>query len=116
MEDPECQVLGLGFCGPDDGENKMPGWFKGSCGYHGDDGYLYIEQDFSTEPFSQDFGTQGKFGAGDTVGVYFNLKTGEAFCTLNGVKLDMGSKWRKYTPRQGTSLTTEQDVRSFPKN
>ncbi|KAK5659028.1 hypothetical protein OQA88_1115 [Cercophora sp. LCS_1] len=90
-ENSGSRIFGLGFCGPDGGENRMPGWFESSWAYHGDGGNPFIESGFHTEPPSQDFGTQGQFGAGDTVGVYFNLKTGEAFCTLNGNKMDMGS-------------------------
>ena len=66
----------------------MPGWFKGSWAYHGDDGLLFVEGDYRSP--SPDFGARGQFGAGDTAGVYLNLETGEAFCTRNGRMMKMG--------------------------
>ena len=67
----------------------MPGWYKGSWGYHGDDGKLFIENGYGVEP-SEDFGAPGTFCAGDVVGVGLNMNTGTGFCTRNGKKLAMG--------------------------
>ena len=35
-------------------------------------------------------GSPTTFGKGDTVGVYLDTKTGDGFCTKNGVRLDTG--------------------------
>jgi len=68
----------------------MPGWFEGSWAYHGDDGLLFVEAGYNTP--SSNFGPWAQFGEGDTAGVYLNLETGEAFCTLNGDMMKMGGK------------------------
>lgn len=88
LEGSESRVLGIGFCGEYGGRSKMPGLFGGSWGYHGDDGFLFMNGE-DTDP-SKDFGAAGQFSAGDTVGIYLNLRSGEGFCTRNGKKLDMG--------------------------
>lgn len=67
----------------------MPGWFKGSWGYHGGNGKLFIESRTGAAP-SSDFGHSGKFKSGDVVGVCLNVNTGQGFCTRNGRKLNMG--------------------------
>jgi hypothetical protein len=67
----------------------MPGWCDISFGYHGDDGKLFINDGTGLEPTS-DFGSQGEFGAKDTVGIGLNLETGEGFVTRNGKKLNVG--------------------------
>lgn len=67
----------------------MPGWCKGSWGYHGDDGCLFIAGGDGKRP-TADFGDSGRFHSGDTVGCGLDMKTGEGFCTLNGKRLDMG--------------------------
>lgn len=84
----DSRILGIGFCGPDGGEDQMPGWFEGSWAYQGDDGLLFVEGS-STTP-SPDFGSRGQFGVEETAGVYLNLETGQAFCTLNGRMMTMG--------------------------
>ncbi|RSM18641.1 hypothetical protein CDV31_002570 [Fusarium ambrosium] len=68
----------------------MPGWFKGSWGYHGDDGKFFIESGTGATP-SSDFGENGEFKSGDIVGACLNMDTGQAFCTCNGKKLNMGN-------------------------
>lgn len=67
----------------------MPGWRKGSWGYYGDDGKLFIENGSGLVP-SEDFGYLGRFQAGDVVGCALDMKTGEGFCTKNGKRLKMG--------------------------
>ncbi|KAL6354446.1 hypothetical protein LRP88_11780 [Fusarium phalaenopsidis] len=91
LRDSSSRIFGIGFCGLSDGDNKMPGWFKGSWGYHGDDGALLIDP--VTEPIipSSDFGDSGKFKSGDVLGVCLNVNTGHGFCTRNGKRLDMGN-------------------------
>ncbi|CAG9996190.1 unnamed protein product [Clonostachys byssicola] len=66
----------------------MPGWFRRSWAYHGDDGKFFIDTDFGDIP-SADFGDSGKFGQGDIVGVGLDMKSGHKFCTRNGKRLDM---------------------------
>ena len=77
----------------------MPGWFDGSWAYHGDDGLLFVETGHSTP--SSKFGPWTQFGEGETVGIYMNLETGEAFCTLNGRMLRMGEySWFSSLPNK----------------
>lgn len=75
----------------------MPGWFEGSWAYHGDDGKLFLESGHPGISPSADFGTKGKYGAGQVVGVGLDLETGEGFCTKDGVKLDMGKLWEPFS-------------------
>ncbi|KAM6516370.1 hypothetical protein FALCPG4_014554 [Fusarium falciforme] len=82
----ECRSLGIGYCGLGNINGQMPGWFKGSWGYHGDDGKLFIESAGAIP--SSDFGDSGKFKSGD---VCLNVNTGQGFCTRNGKKLNMGN-------------------------
>lgn len=84
------RIFGIGFCGLSNGDDQMPGWFKGSWGYHGDDGALCIESAAKLTIPSSDFGHSGEFKSGDVVGVCLNVNTGQGFCTRNGKKLDMG--------------------------
>lgn len=67
----------------------MPGWHDISCGYHGDDGALFINSGAGQCP-TADFGPSGVYGVGDTVGAGLNMATGEVFFTLNGVRRDAG--------------------------
>ncbi|KAJ4232385.1 hypothetical protein NW757_013815 [Fusarium falciforme] len=89
LQDSACRWLGIGFCGLDNINDQMPGWFKGSWGYHGDDGALFIESGTEDIFPSSDFGDSGKFESGDVVGVCLNVNTGQGFCTRNGKKLNM---------------------------
>ncbi|EXF73778.1 hypothetical protein CFIO01_07406 [Colletotrichum fioriniae PJ7] len=82
-------ILGIGFCGPSRPNysyGAMPGWFKGSWAYHGDDGKLFVESGYGFSP-SPDFGGAGTFEYPDVVGVCLHLKTGQGFCTRNGEKI-----------------------------
>ncbi|UPL02498.1 hypothetical protein LCI18_013432 [Fusarium solani-melongenae] len=88
LRDSECRIIRIGFCGSGNIDDQMPGWFKGSWGYHGDDGALFIESGTRATP-SSDFGDSGKFKSGDVVGVCLNVDTGQGFCTRNGKKLNM---------------------------
>lgn len=67
----------------------MPGWYDISCGYHGDDGALFVNSGEGLTP-TDAFGVEGMYGAGDTVGAGLNMTTGEVFFTLNGQRLDSG--------------------------
>lgn len=74
----------------------MPGWYRVSWAYHGDDGALFLNNANSDSPFyktdrpSDDFGAKGEFRANDVVGVGLNLETGKGFVTLNGKLRDVG--------------------------
>ncbi len=80
----------LGFCDEKRQDDRLPGWERGSWGYHGDDGRLFVESSTGSEP-TADFGDAGKFHSRDVVGCGLDMKTGEGFCTRNGKRLDMGT-------------------------
>jgi hypothetical protein len=65
-------LAGLGYT------NSMPGWRKGSYGWHGDDGKLYFEVDVIGRMCST------KWVMGDTIGCGVNFETSEIFFTRNG--------------------------------
>lgn len=73
----------------------MPGWYRLSWAYHGDDGALFVNASpdyvpaWSKEP-TEDFGPNGEYGYPHTVGVGLNYGTGEGFITLNGKRRDVG--------------------------
>ncbi|KAJ4761736.1 SPla/RYanodine receptor (SPRY) domain-containing protein [Rhynchospora pubera] len=56
---------------------RQPGWEVNSCGYHGDDGYLYRGQGKG-----ESFGPT--FTSGDTIGAGINYISQEFFFTKNG--------------------------------
>ncbi|XP_051216916.1 ran-binding protein M homolog [Lolium perenne] len=56
---------------------RQPGWESQSCGYHGDDGYLY-----RGPGKSESFGP--KFTSGDIIGAGINYISQELFFTKNG--------------------------------
>jgi hypothetical protein len=82
-------IFDIGFGGLTDRDDNLPGWFKRSWGYYGDDGTLFVGSDPGATP-SSDFGDSGKFKSGDVEGVCLNVNTGQGFCTRNGKKLNMG--------------------------
>jgi Ran-binding protein 9/10 len=73
--------IGIGLCDGDVGLNKMPGWSKGSFGYHGDDGCLFRQTGVAGEKYSS------KYGGGDVVGCCWDLVDDVVFFTKNGVAL-----------------------------
>ncbi|KAG5800556.1 hypothetical protein H9Q69_000443 [Fusarium xylarioides] len=91
-EESESRILVIGFSDFRGNHNSMPGWLPGSWGYHGDDGLLFVDDDYVDSP-SEDF---REFGKGDTVGVCLNMETGAGFCTLNGKKLAMGDIFKNH--------------------
>ena len=68
----------------------MPGWAKGSWGYHGDDGKKFEELGFGRRgvPYGPTYGT------GDTIGCGVDFTSRTAFFTKNGEKL---GKWSTAT-------------------
>ncbi|PUZ76093.1 hypothetical protein GQ55_1G263000 [Panicum hallii var. hallii] len=67
----------IGFTSGSFKMRRQPGWESNSCGYHGDDGYLYRGQG-KGEPFGP------KFTSGDTIGAGINYLSQEFFFTKNG--------------------------------
>ncbi|RLN08704.1 ran-binding protein 9 [Panicum miliaceum] len=67
----------IGFSSGSFKMRRQPGWESNSCGYHGDDGYLYRGQG-KGEPFGP------KFTSGDTIGAGINYLSQEFFFTKNG--------------------------------
>ncbi|KAI8655590.1 Protein SSH4 [Fusarium keratoplasticum] len=98
LQDSVSQIFGIGFCRLNDSDDQMPGWFKGSWGYHGDNGKLFIESRTGATP-SSDFADSGKLKSGDVVGVCLNVNTGQGFCTRNGKKLNMGNAFEGHEER-----------------
>ncbi|RSL49481.1 hypothetical protein CEP54_012405 [Fusarium duplospermum] len=90
LRNSESRLFRIGFCGSSNIDDQMPGWFKGSWGYNGYNGALFIESSTGVTP-SSDFGEAGKSKSGDVVGVCLNIDTGQGFCTRNGKKLNMGN-------------------------
>lgn len=70
----------------------MPGIFEISCGYHGDDGRLYINYNADRDvEQSLQIDDGGGYGVDVTVGIGLDLRTGKAFVTRNGRKLNTGT-------------------------
>uniref|UniRef100_A0A0D9VH29 B30.2/SPRY domain-containing protein n=1 Tax=Leersia perrieri TaxID=77586 RepID=A0A0D9VH29_9ORYZ len=67
----------IGFTTENFKMRRQPGWESNSCGYHGDDGYLYRGPG-KNEPFGP------KFTSGDTIGAGINYFLQEFFFTKNG--------------------------------
>lgn len=57
--------------------NTLPGWKRGSWGYHGDDGKIFGHTGLGTK-YSEAFST------GDTIGCGVNFKDHTAYFTRNG--------------------------------
>ncbi|WVZ75031.1 hypothetical protein U9M48_023127 [Paspalum notatum var. saurae] len=67
----------IGFTSDGFKMRRQPGWESNSCGYHGDDGYLY-----RGHGKGESFGP--KFTSGDTIGAGINYLLQEFFFTKNG--------------------------------
>ncbi|KAJ8108493.1 hypothetical protein OPT61_g8136 [Boeremia exigua] len=93
LTESRSKLLGLGFCNKRLLDGTMPGWYDISCGYHGDDGALFINSGTGKFP-TNDFGPSGMYGVGDTVGAGLNMATGEVFFTLNGVRRNTGEAFK----------------------
>ncbi|KAF8026815.1 hypothetical protein BT93_F3333 [Corymbia citriodora subsp. variegata] len=68
--------IGIGFTSENFKMRRQPGWEPNSCGYHGDDGFLYRGQG-KGEPFGP------TYTSGDKVGAGINYATQEFFFTKN---------------------------------
>ena len=60
----------------------MPGWYAGSCGYHGHNGRLYHADGLASQNWPP-------FGSGDVIGCGFDYETKEVSYTRNGKYLGM---------------------------
>ncbi|GAV04515.1 hypothetical protein RvY_14784 [Ramazzottius varieornatus] len=69
--------IGVGFSLEDVNNNRLPGWDKGSYGYHGDDGHSFWSSG-SGRPYGPTFTT------GDIVGCGVDMVHNRCFYTLNG--------------------------------
>ncbi|KAF5706856.1 hypothetical protein FGLOB1_7208 [Fusarium globosum] len=87
LENSQSRILGIGFSGPSMKCDSMPGFEPGSWGYHGDEGQIFIGDDYMGWP-REYFGFP-TFSKGNTVGVYLNIQTGYGFYTLDGKKQEM---------------------------
>jgi len=73
------QIIGLGLA-PNEYVEGMPGWRRGSIGYHADDGKLFLgrgQGTYLTDPWQ----------VGDVVGCGFDFARKRAFFTKNGILL-----------------------------
>lgn len=77
--------VAIGFTTKEFNLRRQPGWEANSCGYHGDDGYLYHGQG-KGEPFGPTYTSD------DTVGAGINYSTQEFFFTKNGELVGTVSK------------------------
>ncbi|KAL8969564.1 MAG: hypothetical protein Q9183_001944 [Haloplaca sp. 2 TL-2023] len=71
-------MIGIGFSGPKNSLEKLPGWEPETWGYHGDDGNTFC----CGQP-PKKYGP--KFTTGDVIGCGINFMTGCAFFTKNGI-------------------------------
>jgi hypothetical protein len=80
----------------------MPGWFRGTWGYHGDDGETFDERATGTK-----YGPT--YGAGDTVGCGVEFLKRSAFFTKNGSylgkKIVYGNRFSSLTQQLGIAFT-----------
>ncbi|RIB07246.1 concanavalin A-like lectin/glucanase domain-containing protein [Gigaspora rosea] len=82
IDEGKNKAIGIGFCEKTVNLNGMPGWYYGSCGYHGDDGCLFCCSGRGN-PYGPLFST------GDTIGCCLNFTNNTVFYTKNGVNLDI---------------------------
>ncbi|KAI5057300.1 hypothetical protein GOP47_0027315 [Adiantum capillus-veneris] len=74
----ESGYIAIGFCNQDHFDcHKQPGWYPNSCGYHGDDGRLYIG-----DPMGLEFGPT--FTKLDVIGAGVDYSTNTIFFAKNG--------------------------------
>eukprot|EP01137_Pigoraptor_chileana_P034436 Opistho-2@26975 len=72
--------IGIGLCSSGVSLNRLPGWEKGSYGYHGDDGHSFCS--------SSSGATYGPaYTTGDVIGCCVNFVESTCFYTKNGVNL-----------------------------
>ncbi|KAI0496587.1 hypothetical protein KFK09_022907 [Dendrobium nobile] len=100
--------IAIGFTTKEFNLRRKPGWEANSCGYHGDDGYLYHGQE-KGEPFGP------KYTSDDTVGAGINYSTQEFFFTKNGELVGTVCKDIKglLYPTIAVHGTNEEIVRSY---
>lgn len=72
--------MGIGLSTKEVNLNRLPGWDKGSYGYHGDDGHSFCSSG-SGVAYGPTFTT------GDTVGCCVNFVENSCFYTRNGYNI-----------------------------
>ena len=82
--------MGIGLSCQMWGINRLPGWDKGSYGYHGDDGNA-----FCGSGQGQIYGPT--FTTGDVIGCGLNLIEGSCFYTKNGHNLGTAFTGKNYS-------------------
>ena len=90
--------MGIGLSCQMWGINRLPGWDKGSYGYHGDDGNA-----FCGSGQGQIYGPT--FTTGDVIGCGLNLIEGSCFYTKNGHNLGTAFTGKALDIFKGTSIT-----------
>ena len=74
-------AIGIGLTGVGSRVGQMPGWAKGTIGYHGDNGLVYSNTKLNKK--GEDYGPT--FGKDDVVGCGIDLYSSTVFFTLNGL-------------------------------
>ena len=72
--------MGIGLSTSEVNLNRLPGWDKGSYGYHGDDGHLFCSS-------GSGIAYGPTFTTGDYVGCCVNFLENSCFFTRNGYNL-----------------------------
>lgn len=70
-------VIAIGVCRASTTLATYPGWLKGTLGYHGDDGGIFVGSGLAVQ-------TLETFTTGDTVGFGVNFDQSIMFHTKNG--------------------------------
>lgn len=79
--------IGIGLGGSSVSLDMMPGWAKGSWGYHGDDGNLFIHDESER---GLEWGP--RFIEGDVIGCCLSFRKRLIFYTRNGEVMDYAFK------------------------
>eukprot|EP00741_Cyanophora_paradoxa_P021193 tig00000237_g20454.t1 len=94
--------IGVGVCSQSVSLNRLPGWERGSFGYHGDDGNSFRGSGTGTA-----YGPT--FTTGDIIGTCVNFLSNTIFYTKNGVSLGVAFSDVKGTLFPTAGLRTPQE-------
>ena len=81
--------MGIGLSTSDVNLNRLPGWDKGSYGYHGDDGHSFCSSG-SGIVYGPTFTT------GDYVGCCVNFLENSCFYTRNGYNIGKSTRFKVF--------------------
>ncbi|KAI9018044.1 concanavalin A-like lectin/glucanase domain-containing protein [Phycomyces nitens] len=102
--------IGIGFSGPTNDLDRLPGWDKKSWGYHGDDGFC-----FSGSGSGVPYGP--RFTTGDVIGCCMDFANNTIFYTKNGISVGTAFKGVNPTfkiyPNIGLRTTGEHVITNF---